>query len=110
MDLAVNTRVELEALKATAPRSFDRSLIDLLVAIQHGHQPIVTAFPAPVMQPGASYNDAELRGMIASQQGHIEQLSAALAEASRAYASLMDICRRLDERIDGVSVQLRQVA
>ena len=32
----------LEQLRAQAPRSFDKTLIDLLVAIQHGHAPIIT--------------------------------------------------------------------
>lgn len=31
----------LEELKRTAPRSFDKTLIDLLVAIQYGGTPIV---------------------------------------------------------------------
>ena len=32
----------LDQLRAQAPRSFDKTLIDLLVAIQHGHAPIIT--------------------------------------------------------------------
>lgn len=37
----------LDELKATAPRTFDKTLVDLLVAIQQGHAPIVTSEPAP---------------------------------------------------------------
>lgn len=36
----------LDELKATAPRTFDKTLVDLLVAIQQGHTPIVTSEPA----------------------------------------------------------------
>ncbi len=36
----------LDELKATAPRTFDKALVDLLVAIQQGHTPIVTSEPA----------------------------------------------------------------
>ena len=37
----------LDELKATAPRTFDKTLVDLLVAIQSGHAPIITSEPAP---------------------------------------------------------------
>lgn len=37
----------LEELRASAPRTFDKTLLDLLVAIQQGHAPIVTAEPPP---------------------------------------------------------------
>jgi hypothetical protein len=38
----------LDQLRAQAPRSFDKTLIDLLVAIQHGHAPIQIADPPAV--------------------------------------------------------------
>jgi hypothetical protein len=40
----------LEQLRAQAPRSFDKTLIDLLVAIQHGHAPIQIADPPAVVE------------------------------------------------------------
>lgn len=39
----------LDELKAQAPRTFDKTLIDLLVSIQHGHAPIVTPEPAEIV-------------------------------------------------------------
>ncbi len=57
----------LEQLRAQAPRSFDKTLIDLLVAIQQGHAPISVPDPpaetplprdmAPVMVKMASELD-----------------------------------------------------
>lgn len=41
----------LDQLKASAPRTFDKILVDLLVAIQQGERPIQLAEPAPVLVP-----------------------------------------------------------
>jgi hypothetical protein len=47
MDSDGNAGITVEQLRAQAPRSFDKILIDLLVAIQHGHAPIVAETPIP---------------------------------------------------------------
>ena len=109
MDLS--QRVTLDDLKAHCPRSFDRTLIDLIAAVQNAERPIITAapsFPVPVALTPAPYNDADLRRQIEAQRHQIEQLTSTLTEASAAYANLLDICRRLDQRIDGVDVSVRQ--
>ncbi len=48
----------LDDLKASAPRSFDKTLIELLVLIQSGQQPIVVHEPTPLVPVGRDMSPA----------------------------------------------------
>ncbi len=76
----------LDELKATAPRSFDKTLVDLMVAIQAGGQPIaVPHAPAPNDEARAIVQAAILERLEA-QDREIERLRAllcALAEEAQ---------------------------
>ena len=67
----------MDELKALAPRSFDKTLIDLLAAIQIGQQPIdmpaprAIALPAPAPAVPQSVLDT-----IAQLTAHVKQLEA----------------------------------
>lgn len=70
----------LEQLRAQAPRSFDKTLIDLLVAIQHGHAPIVTG-ETPATAPARDTTQALLHmaSEIDGANARIRRLEAIIA-------------------------------
>lgn len=74
MDTHGNARVSLADLQASAPRSFDKALIEILVAIQNGQRPIDTPIPAPVM-----VRDTELAQRIDALEQRFSDLQQALA-------------------------------
>lgn len=74
----------LDELKAQAPRTFDKVLLDLLVSIQHGHAPIVTREPVEV----APRDDSALHASIL-------RLAAELEHANRRIAMFEAIIARL---------------
>ena len=80
MDSDSNAGMSLEALRASAPRSFDKTIIDLLVAIQHGAQPIAAPPPAVVLTPRAMpYDDGPLRAQVAALEARVRHAGLALA-------------------------------
>lgn len=102
--------MRIDDLKASAPRTFDKVLIDLLVEIQRGQAPIVTPGPAPVP---ARYDDTQLRQAAVALESRLGQVENALAqviamakqlEADR--VELMAICQALDHRISSAKPNL----
>lgn len=75
----------LDELKATAPRSFDKTLVDLMVAIQAGGQPIAVPH-APPNDEARAIVQAAILERLEAQDREIERLRAllcALAEEAR---------------------------
>lgn len=62
----------LDELRASAPRSFDKLLVDLILAIQHGERPIET--PQPVA-PVISIADERVRAL----EAEVNALKSAIA-------------------------------
>lgn len=59
MDTDGHARVSLADLQASAPRSFDKQLIEILVAIQNGQKPIEAPSPTHVVaQPSPELSEA----------------------------------------------------
>jgi len=75
--------ITLEQLRAQAPRSFDKTLIDLLVQIQHGHAPIVAA--APMAEPVRDATPAilKLAQELDAARSRIARLEAVIACLAR---------------------------
>ena len=99
MDSDSNAGLSLEGLRASAPRSFDKTIIDLLVAIQHGLQPIAAPPPAavvlaPRVQP---YDDGPLRAQVAVLEARVRQAGQALTPV--AGDDLAALTLRLDQVI-----------
>lgn len=108
MDTDGNARLTLEALKASAPRSFDKQIIELLAAVQDGARPIVTSTPAPAPR----YDDTPLRAEIMRLESALSEarmrLDQVIALAKQQEADLVrleSICRALDGRISSVSLK-----
>lgn len=74
MDTHGNARVSLAELQASAPRSFDKALIEILVAIQNGQRPIDTPTPAPVL-----VRDTDLAQRLEALEQRFAHLEQALA-------------------------------
>lgn len=97
MDSAINARLTLGELKASAPRSFDKVLIDLLVAIQDGQRPIVeTPVARSIVMPAARFDDAMLRDAIAVVADKIAARDGRIDATDRRVDQLVQCYRQLE--------------
>ena len=94
----------LEELKASAPRTFDKTLVDLLVSIQSGGQPIIVAQPSesPDMAP------AVLR-MAHGLDAASSRLDAASAQQAQMAEHIVVLEQRL-KRLESMIIRLAMEA
>ena len=92
----------LSDLKAIAPRTFDKQLIEFLIAAtRSGQQPLVAV---------QDHDDSGLRQEVDALRTQVETLTSSLADAAAGHAQLLDICRALDARISSFAVSVERAA
>lgn len=84
MDLDGHTGMTLDELKASAPRSFDKTLVDLIAAIQRGETPIAQE------QPDVAPALAQMADLVLQQRETIERLQARVGELEAFMAALIN--------------------
>jgi hypothetical protein len=88
----------LGELSKIAPRSFDRQLIEFLIAAtQSGQRPLVIT----------QHDDSGTRREVEELRALVTELSASLAQSN---AQLLKICRALDDRISSYAVKVEKAA
>lgn len=86
----------LDELKASAPRTFDKVLCDLLVEIQQGR--------APIKVEGQTYDDGALKSRLAELERQTQEMATALAEAASAFAGLNQMHLDLKRYVEGLHI------
>lgn len=86
----------LDELKASAPRTFDKTLCDLLVEIQQGR--------APIRVEGQNYDDGALKSRLAELEASNKAMADALADAAAAFAGLNAMHLALEAYVKGLHI------
>lgn len=99
MDTAVNAGVTLDELRATAPRGFDKTLIDLLAKVQEGQRPIIVPASEPAVRTVVERETlpSEVADLITEMASQLARINLELIETQRRLSAIESI--EIDKRL-----------